>query len=124
MLQRAVSTAYYAMFHALCGSNTDTLIGTVPIGPDIGLWLKIYRTLGHREAKDRLASYRQQNPVLDIQNLSRRVPPALRRTSHLPDRADQGPGPVHRGNVALVTGPQLKLRVTKLSRGRLTTEFR
>ena len=70
MLQRAVSTAYYAMFHALCGSNSDTLIGTVPIGPDIGLWLKIYRALGHREAKDRLASYRQQNPVLDIQNFA------------------------------------------------------
>ena len=25
MLRRAVSTAYYAMFHALCQSNADTL---------------------------------------------------------------------------------------------------
>ena len=70
MLKRAVSTAYYAMFHALSGSNADTLIGTAPTGLDISLWLKIYRTLDHREAKDRLASYRQQNPVPDIQNFA------------------------------------------------------
>ena len=57
MLRRAVSTAYYAMFHALCQSNADTLVGPSPSGPDIELWLDTDRTLDHRAAKNRLTSY-------------------------------------------------------------------
>lgn len=57
MLRRAVSTAYYAMFHALCQSNADTLVEQSPAGSDVELWLDTYRTLEHRVAKNRLESY-------------------------------------------------------------------
>lgn len=69
MLRRAVSTAYYAMFHALCQSNADTLVGSSPPGPDVALWLDTYRTLEHRVAKNRLASYiavRQELAIRDF----------------------------------------------------------
>ena len=69
MLRRAVSTAYYAMFHALCQSNADTLVGSSPAGPDVELWLDTYRTLEHRVAKNRLASYiaaRQELAIPDF----------------------------------------------------------
>lgn len=58
MLKRALSTAYYAMFHALCKSNADMLIGSSPRGSDSQTWLQTYRALDHRQARDRLASYR------------------------------------------------------------------
>ena len=58
MLKRALSTAYYAMFHALCKSNADTLIGSSLSRSDDQTWLQTYRALDHRQARDRLASYR------------------------------------------------------------------
>ena len=66
MLRRAVSTAYYAMFHALCASNADTLVGQSPPGPHSDLWIETYRALQHRTAKNRLASYIQlvQDPAM------------------------------------------------------------
>ena len=66
MLRRAVSTAYYAMFHAPCQSNADTLVGPSPSGPDAELWLDTYRTLEHRAAKNRLVSYisSRQDPAI------------------------------------------------------------
>lgn len=57
MLKRALSTAYYAMFHALCQSNADTLIGASSRGSDAQTWLQTYRALDHRQARGRLASY-------------------------------------------------------------------
>ena len=57
MLRRAVSTAYYAMFHALCQGNADTLVGNAASGNNAELWARTYRALDHRPAKDRLASY-------------------------------------------------------------------
>lgn len=66
MLRRAVSTAYYAMFHALCESNADTLVGQSPPSPHSDLWIETYRALQHRTAKNRLASYIQlvQEPAM------------------------------------------------------------
>ena len=53
MLKRAVSSAYYAMFHALCVSNADTLIGTSPAA-DRMTWRRTYRALEHGPAKNRM----------------------------------------------------------------------
>ena len=66
MLRRAVSTAYYAMFHALCQSNADTLVGPTPTGLNASLWMDTYRTLNHRTAKNRLTQYIQmiQDPAV------------------------------------------------------------
>ncbi len=52
-LQRAVSTAYYAMFHCLAGSCADTLIGGLHAGRGSDTWTLTYRALNHRSAKAR-----------------------------------------------------------------------
>ena len=52
-LRRAVSTAYYAMFHALTASNADLIVG--PRTPDNQSdWVATYRSLRH---------YRAENPL-------------------------------------------------------------
>ena len=70
MLKRAVSTTYYAMFHALCASNADALVGTAPSERDLELWVHSYRALDHRQAKDRLRSYRQHSSEPAILNFA------------------------------------------------------
>ena len=53
-LRRAISTAYYAMFHALTSSNADCLAGA-PHDPLTGhAWSRIYRGLNHSAAKRNL----------------------------------------------------------------------
>ena len=59
MLQRAVSTAYYAMFQALCFSNANTLVGAFP-DVDRAAWTRVYRALEHSVA------YRQMRPTNDL----------------------------------------------------------
>ena len=53
-LRRAVSTAYYAMFHALAASNADCLIGTPHDRISQHAWTRAYRGLEHRDAKRNL----------------------------------------------------------------------
>lgn len=47
-LKRAVSTAYYAVFHALARCAADTLVGS---GADAA-WTQVYRSLEHGTAKN------------------------------------------------------------------------
>ncbi len=70
MLKRAVSTAYYAMFDALCASNANALVGTSASGPDAELWVQTYRALDHGQAKNRLLAYRQQSSAPEIRNFA------------------------------------------------------
>lgn len=48
-LRRAVSTAYYGLFHCLCRAAADTLVD----GADEvdGTWLRVYRALNHGSAR-------------------------------------------------------------------------
>ncbi len=46
-LRKAVSAAYYAMFHALAKSNADTLIGVSPPFRGLPAWTQTYRALDH-----------------------------------------------------------------------------
>jgi len=55
-LRRAVSTAYYAVFHALAYSNADSLIGTSPDLRQSPEWTRAYRALDHGLAKGRFNS--------------------------------------------------------------------
>jgi len=50
-LRRAVSTAYYAAFHALAGECADRFVGTGH-GRSRGAWRQAYRALEHGFAKD------------------------------------------------------------------------
>ena len=52
-LRRAISTAYYALFHSLALSCADTLIGTNPNNRPQVLWEQTYRTLEHGPARER-----------------------------------------------------------------------
>ena len=55
-LRRAVSTAYYAMFHCLSGSCADTLMGGLHAGRGTDAWILTYRALNHRSAKARCSN--------------------------------------------------------------------
>lgn len=61
-LRRAVSTAYYALFHAICRLNADHLIGRGKRSSDA--WLRTYRALDHVRAKEefRKTSTRSLSP--------------------------------------------------------------
>ena len=50
-LRRAISTAYYAMFHALANNNADCLIGKPHDLISEHAWTRIYRGLEHRTTK-------------------------------------------------------------------------
>ena len=62
MLRRAVSTAYYALFHALCSSNAHTLIGTLSTANRLA-WMRTYRALDHGPAKNRMEQRLASLPV-------------------------------------------------------------
>ena len=71
-LRRAVSSAYYAMFHALCRSNAETLIGAAPAMQATEPWVQAYRAMDHRPAKNKLTEYRAKRQVHpDIDSFAR-----------------------------------------------------
>lgn len=49
-LRRSVSSAYYAVFHAMCLSNANCLIGTGSRKPE-NAWIQAYRAIDHGKAK-------------------------------------------------------------------------
>ena len=51
-LRRAVSAAYYAMFHALALSNANTLAGAARANRDHPAWNQTYRALEHGYARN------------------------------------------------------------------------
>ncbi len=58
VLRRVVSTAYYAVFHALCGTIAETFVSA-------GVWksrVLFYRSMEHGKAKDRCKKL-GQNPL-------------------------------------------------------------
>ena len=67
-LRRAVSTAYYAIFHALANSNADTLIGTRTNREDSEAWNRTYRALDHGTARSR---FRQASQMASFPNAVR-----------------------------------------------------
>lgn len=58
MLKRAVSAAYYAMFHVLCDSNANALIGTSPRTGSLSAWTITYRALDHNFAREQMRQNR------------------------------------------------------------------
>ena len=67
-LRRAVSTAYYALFHALANSNADCLIGA-PADPLLQhAWNRVQRGLDHTAARRNLEQdrHRFSQPVQEF----------------------------------------------------------
>ncbi|MDE2760139.1 MAG: hypothetical protein OXH90_07575 [Paracoccaceae bacterium] len=52
-LKRALSTAYYAMFHALCRNCADSFVGTEEDNRSQRAWEHAYRVLDHKPTKNR-----------------------------------------------------------------------
>lgn len=55
-LRRAISAAYYAMFHALANSCANQLAGMVPAGRAPAAWRQAYRALEHGHARNQCAN--------------------------------------------------------------------
>jgi uncharacterized protein (UPF0332 family) len=51
-LRRAISSAYYAMFHSLAHSCADTFIGKTNVARSTNAWQRTYRSLEHGVAKN------------------------------------------------------------------------
>ena len=59
-LRRAISSVYYAAFHAICQSNADTLVGDDPQDRDQQAWRQAYRALEHGYARQRCRQARSE----------------------------------------------------------------
>lgn len=72
-LKRAVSTAYYALFHALCRNCADCFIGGKRAARSEKAWLQAYRAAEHRYAasrcKDRTVMARFPKEIEDFANM-------------------------------------------------------
>ena len=83
-LNRAVSTAYYAMFHALCRNCADTLVGTAGTNRSIGAWQQAYRSVEHNYAKNQCARDEIKKFPSDIQDFAKNFV-NIQRLRHLAD---------------------------------------
>lgn len=52
-LRRAVSGAYYALFHEVAGTGADLLVGTAGANRSTKAWRQVFRALNHGEARSR-----------------------------------------------------------------------
>jgi len=86
-LKRAISTIYYALFHAVAQNCADTLVGAkVKQSP---AWHRVYRSLDHGKARSeikRLNSSYSHGPVLQLAIL-------FVELQELRHYADYDPGP-------------------------------
>lgn len=86
-LKRAVSTAYYALFHAVAENCADTLIGSR--FRQSQAWHRIYRSLDHSKARlefKRLNQALERGPALELAIL-------FVELQELRHYADYDPGP-------------------------------
>lgn len=60
-LKRAVSTAYYALFHAIAKNVADTMVGAVKSNRSENAWAHAYRGLQHGDAKTACEAVRKIN---------------------------------------------------------------
>ena len=51
-LRRAVSAAYYALFHAMARSCADMVAGATPASRSHAAWRQVYRSLEHGHARN------------------------------------------------------------------------
>jgi uncharacterized protein (UPF0332 family) len=64
-LKRAISTAYYALFHAMAKDAADMLVGVGQNRPDKA-WTHAYRSLQHSDAKNACEGVRKLRFPLEI----------------------------------------------------------
>jgi hypothetical protein len=74
-LRRALSTAYYALFHCLAQSGADLLVGGAGAQKSREAWRQVYRALGHGDAKKACSHTKTKGkfpqPIQDFANTFR-----------------------------------------------------
>ena len=69
-LRRALSTIYYAAFHALANNNADSLVGTTAQAQRDPAWTLAYRAIDHRAARERCQAARVARFPREIREMS------------------------------------------------------
>ncbi|MXZ50640.1 MAG: hypothetical protein F4Z09_07550 [Rhodobacteraceae bacterium] len=69
-LTKALSTAYYAMFHALCWNCADCFIGKNRPARNQDAWQQAYRAVEHGEARKRCSRMEIRNFPEAIQSFA------------------------------------------------------
>ena len=92
-LRRAVSTAYYALFHCLARSCADTLIGKSGAVRETDGWTRTYRALDHNAARRRCQDAIGIGSFSENTRLFAKAFVQIQEQRH---RADYAPGAVFR----------------------------
>ncbi len=105
-LRRAVSTAYYAIFHTLANSNADALIGAAPNGSNtLAAWNRTYRALEHGTARSR---FQNTNQMASFPNTVKEFGDTFSRLQRERQTADYDPGATFTVSGALRTIDQAR----------------
>ena len=90
-LRRAVSSVYYAMFHAVAQSNADSLVGDDSLDRDQSAWRQVYRALEHGYARQRCrqaaSSSRFSTPIQRLADYFALAQNRRHRADYDPDEA-------------------------------------
>lgn len=88
-LRRAVSSVYYALFHAIAQSNADTLVGDDPLRRDQAAWRQAYRALEHGYARQRcqqaVGNPRFSTPIQELSDYFASIQRRRHRADYDPD---------------------------------------
>ena len=107
-LRRAASSVYYAVFHAICQSNADTLVGDDPQDRDQLAWRQAYRALEHGYARQRCERARRETRfAVEVQILADYFP----AIQHLRHQADYDPDKIFVQQEILSTVAEASARV-------------
>lgn len=97
-LRRAVSTAYYALFHTLARCGADLVAGSTKQHRSQRAWQQVYRSLDHRETRKRCA---QQTRLAEFPTEIQVFADAFVRLQKSRHRADYDPLPTFNRSAVL-----------------------
>ena len=111
-LRRAISTAYYAMFHTLANSNANALVGTATNDNDTAAWNRTYRALEHGTARSR---FRNTDHMASFPNEVREFADTFNDLQSERHTADYNPSPTFTVSGALRTIDQAKQSIIRFA---------
>lgn len=108
-LLRAVSTAYYAMFHVLARCCADMMIGGPSAARSKPAWCQVYRSLEHKPARDACGHPRITGFPVEIQDFAN-VFKSMQEKRH---KADYDPQEKVYKSAVLLDIDQVKLAIER-----------
>ncbi len=106
-LRRALSTIYYAAFHAFASNNANTLIGTGPQARNDPAWELTYRAMDHRTARSRCEHQSMSRFPMEI----RQIGTLFARLQARRNRADYVPRTQYRRSEVLQLATETELAI-------------